>query len=169
MGLGHGRLDITPRLRHRILRPKDECTFCAYCDEPDPTELDHILPASRGGLTSEDNLTPACVRCNHEKRDRAVDEWRDWRLARGRCWPPRDRWSARSALIDALGDLLDEDEFMRLLQPVVRWPMPAPVDAWFEGWAKRVHRGLLTPWDQEAASLIAVLHDLETVSEEGQL
>jgi hypothetical protein len=169
MGLGHGRLDISTQERHRILRPEGESTFCAYCDEPDPTEVDHIVPASRGGLTSEDNLAAACARCNYEKRARTINEWRDWRLAQGRCWPPRDRWSARLGLIDALHGLLGGDDFIALLQPVVEWPMPVPVDAWFEGWAKRVHRGLLAPLDQEAASLVVALRDLETVAEEGQL
>jgi hypothetical protein len=45
---------------------------CEYCRLPDRLqaggfELDHILPASRGGPTSLDNLAYACPHCNDRK------------------------------------------------------------------------------------------------------
>ena len=45
---------------------------CEYCRLPDRLqaggfELDHILPASRGGLTTSDNLAYACPHCNDRK------------------------------------------------------------------------------------------------------
>lgn len=48
---------------------------CGYCGAA-ATELDHVFPWSRGGLTWADNLVAACFDCNHEKGDRTPDEWR---------------------------------------------------------------------------------------------
>lgn len=39
-------------------------------------EIDHAQPASRGGPSSLDNLLPACPRCNAEKNNRTVEEYR---------------------------------------------------------------------------------------------
>ena len=50
---------------------------CAYCGEGADT-LDHVLPRSRGGLTVEENLIPACRRCNGAK---SSTDWREWFMA----------------------------------------------------------------------------------------
>ena len=47
---------------------------CAYCADPADT-LDHVLPRFRGGLTVEENLVPACGRCNGAK---GSTDWREW-------------------------------------------------------------------------------------------
>ena len=56
------RQTVTERARHA----------CEYCHLPDRLqagsfELDHILPASRGGLPVLDNLAYACPHCNDRK------------------------------------------------------------------------------------------------------
>ena len=48
---------------------------CEYCQTPQavtaqPFHVDHILPRSRGGQTTADNLCYACPRCNLLKGDR---------------------------------------------------------------------------------------------------
>jgi len=60
---------------------------CAYCGGVAKT-LDHIVPRARGGKDEMRNLAPACKRCNSEKWRWTVDEWKAWRLRRGRPWPP---------------------------------------------------------------------------------
>ena len=70
-------------LRAVVLR--DE--WCHYCDEG-ATQVDHVVPYSRGGTDTLDNLVPACDSCNMEKLVFTVDEWRAYRLERGLCWPP---------------------------------------------------------------------------------
>ena len=42
---------------------------------PDITqeEIDHIIPVSKGGLTTEDNLQTLCWRCNRSKGNKMVD------------------------------------------------------------------------------------------------
>ena len=77
---------------------------CAYCGAP-ATSLDHVVPRSRGGLHTWDNVVASCARCNHTKADRAISEL-GWRLRivprapSGMAWrvlgsrPPDPRWQA---------------------------------------------------------------------------
>ncbi len=55
---------------------------CAYCgDWLDPFtnwNIDHIIPQSKGGTHHIDNLLPACKKCNCIKRDRSIDEFREY-------------------------------------------------------------------------------------------
>ncbi len=41
---------------------------CVYCYGPADT-VDHIHPRARGGITTVENVAPACVACNGRKRD----------------------------------------------------------------------------------------------------
>jgi len=47
---------------------------CAYCGKP-ATELDHIVPISRGGRDALDNVQPACRKCNASKNSKLLGEW----------------------------------------------------------------------------------------------
>jgi 5-methylcytosine-specific restriction endonuclease McrA len=47
---------------------------CVYCNAKEHLTLDHVLPRSRGGRDSWDNLVTACQRCNTEKGDRTPEE-----------------------------------------------------------------------------------------------
>ena len=77
---------------------------CAYCGAT-ATSVDHVIPRSRGGLHSWDNVVASCARCNHTKADRAITElgWRlrtvpraptgvAWRVLGSR--PPDPRWQS---------------------------------------------------------------------------
>ncbi|HEX2863126.1 MAG TPA: HNH endonuclease, partial [Deinococcales bacterium] len=48
---------------------------CQYCGRTggDMT-LDHVVPRSRGGRNSWDNIVTACRECNSRKRDRTPEE-----------------------------------------------------------------------------------------------
>jgi 5-methylcytosine-specific restriction endonuclease McrA len=46
---------------------------CQYCDSP-AENLDHIVPRSRGGLHTWDNVVACCRRCNARKEDRLLEE-----------------------------------------------------------------------------------------------
>jgi 5-methylcytosine-specific restriction endonuclease McrA len=63
---------------------------CQYCAAP-ATSLDHVVPRSRGGTHSWDNVVSACARCNHIKADRAVAEL-GWRLRRPPVAPSGAAW-----------------------------------------------------------------------------
>lgn len=48
---------------------------CVYCDSPLNLTLDHIIPQSRGGSHTPDNLCTACRSCNSSKGARTPEEW----------------------------------------------------------------------------------------------
>lgn len=48
---------------------------CQYCKRTDlALTIDHIIPKSKGGDDSWENLIAACVKCNNKKGDRTPDE-----------------------------------------------------------------------------------------------
>ncbi len=49
---------------------------CVYCSEANlPLELDHTIPFSRGGGSTDKNLVTACRPCNRRKGARTPEEW----------------------------------------------------------------------------------------------
>lgn len=51
---------------------------CRYCGKRIPKkliQLDHVLPASRGGTRDIENLVVACRECNFSKRDHFLCQW----------------------------------------------------------------------------------------------
>ncbi len=66
----------TVRLNRRNIFARD-ANHCQYCGRRFPTSelsLDHILPSSRGGVTSWENVVCACVACNVRKGGRTPKE-----------------------------------------------------------------------------------------------
>ncbi len=63
---------------------------CAYCSAA-ATSLDHVVPKSRGGPHTWDNVVSACSRCNHVKADRGIAEL-GWRLRRQPVAPTGAAW-----------------------------------------------------------------------------
>jgi len=63
---------------------------CVYCNSP-ANSLDHVVPKSRGGQHSWDNVVSACGRCNHAKADRAIADL-GWRLRRTPRAPSGMHW-----------------------------------------------------------------------------
>jgi len=51
---------------------------CGYCGVP-ATTIDHVLPRSRGGRDSWENLVACCLKCNNAKGDRTPGEM-GWKL-----------------------------------------------------------------------------------------
>ncbi|MEL6248688.1 MAG: HNH endonuclease [Cyanobacteria bacterium J06648_16] len=61
-------------LTRRNLLHRDNNT-CQYCgDAGDGLTLDHVIPRSRGGGDSWENMVAACVRCNVKKGNRTPRE-----------------------------------------------------------------------------------------------
>lgn len=48
---------------------------CAYCSAAADLQWEHIVPLSRGGPDTIDNLVLSCPRCNREKAARNPIEW----------------------------------------------------------------------------------------------
>ncbi|MDD4390234.1 MAG: HNH endonuclease [Eubacteriales bacterium] len=54
----------------------DECKYtCAICGKIGKMVIDHIIPLSRGGGQSIDNLQPLCHSCNVKKRNKTMEEF----------------------------------------------------------------------------------------------
>jgi 5-methylcytosine-specific restriction endonuclease McrA len=63
---------------------------CQYCDQP-AENIDHVIPRSKGGTHSWDNVVAACRPCNARKMDRFLHETsmklrRQPRAPRERIW-----------------------------------------------------------------------------------
>jgi 5-methylcytosine-specific restriction endonuclease McrA len=69
--------------------------ICVYCGGS-ATSIDHVVPRSRGGTHTWDNVVAACRRCNHTKADRSLAEM-GWVLPH----PPRTPSGAAWRLLGA--------------------------------------------------------------------
>lgn len=47
---------------------------CQYCGIKDELTIDHVIPKSRGGQDTWENLVTACSSCNHKKGNRTPKE-----------------------------------------------------------------------------------------------
>lgn len=47
---------------------------CLYCGATERLTIDHVLPRSRGGENSWENLATACISCNNKKGNRTPSE-----------------------------------------------------------------------------------------------
>ncbi|SMO92589.1 5-methylcytosine-specific restriction endonuclease McrA [Geodermatophilus aquaeductus] len=81
-------------LSRRAVFTRDGQT-CVYCGSS-ATSIDHVVPRSRGGTHTWDNVVAACRRCNHTKADRSLAEL-GWKLPN----PPRTPSGAAWRLLGA--------------------------------------------------------------------
>lgn len=67
---------MTSKLRREILeRDGYVCKKCGASQQNEPNlllEVDHIIPISKGGITSPDNLQTLCWRCNRSKGNKIL-------------------------------------------------------------------------------------------------
>ena len=60
--------NIRPSLRNRVLsRDNNRCRWCGFANSTRQLEADHIVPESKGGETTLDNLQCLCSACNKIK------------------------------------------------------------------------------------------------------
>ena len=50
---------------------------CAKCGEQKPLTVDHVIPVSKGGANTIDNLQPLCTSCNCHKWTKIIDYRRE--------------------------------------------------------------------------------------------
>jgi len=67
---------MTAKLRHLIkTRDHHTCRYCSVSLAAEPhllLEVDHVIPVSKGGLSTEENLQTLCWRCNRTKSNKIV-------------------------------------------------------------------------------------------------
>jgi 5-methylcytosine-specific restriction endonuclease McrA len=62
----------TAPLTRRAVFARDDWT-CQYCGAA-AENLDHVIPKSRGGTHTWDNVVAACRRCNSRKENRLIED-----------------------------------------------------------------------------------------------
>jgi hypothetical protein len=87
----------TVRLTRRnvMLRDAHQCQYCSRRPPVRDLNIDHVVPRSRGGVDSWENLVTACRVCNLRKGWRTPDE-AGMRLIRS---PATPRWTASMQLL----------------------------------------------------------------------
>ncbi len=78
---------IAKAVRERVYKKYEgRCAYCGRCIEYRNMQVDHYLPQCKEryylkrckkDVHAEDNLMPACRRCNHYKRARTVKQFRE--------------------------------------------------------------------------------------------
>ena len=71
---GYVRLPYRGVLLNRQNIFKRDGNKCQYCGATNHLTLDHVMPRSRGGASSWDNLITACRNCNSKKGDFTPEE-----------------------------------------------------------------------------------------------
>jgi 5-methylcytosine-specific restriction endonuclease McrA len=68
-----------------FLRDRFHCVYCGSKFAPSDLTFDHVIPRSKGGVTSWENVVAACSRCNVAKANLTPDRARMPLL-----WTPRE-------------------------------------------------------------------------------
>jgi 5-methylcytosine-specific restriction endonuclease McrA len=74
------RLPLSPKLRKKIM--ERDGYACQYCGDT-ATEIEHVMPYTKGGPNDESNLVASCYACNHlalAKLFNSFDEKKIWIL-----------------------------------------------------------------------------------------
>ena len=65
--------ELTPEQWTAVLNAHGNA--CVYCGDSHKLTMDHLVPISRGGNHTIDNVVPSCKSCNSSKHDRTLDEF----------------------------------------------------------------------------------------------
>ena len=68
-----GAFDEGVPLTRKNVYARDQ-NSCQYCGSKKNLTLDHVVPMSKGGGTSWENLVTACSKCNQKKGDKLLKE-----------------------------------------------------------------------------------------------
>jgi 5-methylcytosine-specific restriction endonuclease McrA len=60
--------------QHIFVRDGFTCQYCGQMKSPGELNLDHVLPRSRGGATTWENIVTSCYACNQKKAGRTPEE-----------------------------------------------------------------------------------------------
>ncbi len=67
--------------KSRWWQQKTSSGTCWYCGQKvgyHNLTMDHVIPLSRGGRSTKDNLVPSCKECNTKKKSSLPVEWEEY-------------------------------------------------------------------------------------------
>lgn len=97
--------------RHNVFeRDQHRCQYCGRRLPKTELTLDHVLPRSRGGRDTWDNLVLACLKCNLKKSNRTPEE-AGMKIMRA---PRAPRWLPNFGMQIPKGDLIGWQRFVDL-------------------------------------------------------
>jgi hypothetical protein len=76
----HRMIDDEPvpdSLRYQVLNRDRRCLLCGAAAKDKPLHVDHMVPRSKGGATSLDNLQTLCFECNGGKNNKDDTDFRE--------------------------------------------------------------------------------------------
>src|SRR6202042_348504 len=65
-----------------LLRDRNTCQYCGTILASGELTLDHVIPRSRGGLSTWENLVACCHPCNRRKGNKMLHELEEMKLLR---------------------------------------------------------------------------------------
>ena len=71
---GIGERSVVFSRKNIFKRDRHTCQYCGAQPGPDALTIEHILPRSKGGLSTWENCVLACVPCNKKKADRTPEQ-----------------------------------------------------------------------------------------------
>ncbi len=74
MKLRRGEISISGTIREWE-REQEVPQQCVFCGSTTDLTTDHLIPKSRGGDDTADNMVLACKQCNSARGDKGVFEW----------------------------------------------------------------------------------------------
>lgn len=93
------RQEVRFTRKNIYFRDRERCQYCRKKYAPKELNLDHVIPLSRGGKSTWENVVCCCVRCNHRKGNRLPHEAGMHLFRR----PVKPRWNPLLRLILAGG------------------------------------------------------------------
>jgi 5-methylcytosine-specific restriction endonuclease McrA len=69
-----GKVRVTFSRLNVFVRDGFTCQYCRSTLDPRALNLDHVMPRSRGGATSWENVVTSCYPCNQRKAGRTPEE-----------------------------------------------------------------------------------------------
>ncbi len=107
---GYVKQEVRLSRRNIFLRDHHVCQYCGVRHAKPELTIDHVVPRSRGGRDTWENLVLACVSCNMKKRNLTPDEAHMPLLRR----PAAPRWLPRFGAQIPREDLMSWQRFVDL-------------------------------------------------------
>jgi len=71
---GRGERSVVFSRKNIFKRDRYTCQYCGAQPGPELLTIEHIVPRSKGGVSSWENCVLACVECNKRKADRTPEQ-----------------------------------------------------------------------------------------------